>query len=128
MGSNASSLPGLVALLVTALLGAVQLWWKSQAEKEKEERKAARDKEKEAHEAREREDRERREREAREAREDREEISRRLRTLETGRQEQQVELAERRVELATVTSGLARLEGKLDKVLDAVIGHSRSGQ
>ena len=36
----ASSLPGLVALLVTALLGAAQLWWKSQEEKGKEEFKA----------------------------------------------------------------------------------------
>lgn len=42
-----ASLPGIIALLVSALLGAVQLWWKSQAEKEKEERKAAKEKEKE---------------------------------------------------------------------------------
>lgn len=47
MGSNAASLPGIVALLVTALLGIAQLWWKHQAEKEKEERKAAKEKEKE---------------------------------------------------------------------------------
>lgn len=128
MGSNAASFSGIVALLVTALLGAVQLWWKSQAEKEREERKAARDKEKEAHETREREDRERREREVREAREDREEISRRLGALETARQDHQVKMAEWRVELVAVTTGMARLEGKIDKIVDAVIGHNRSAR
>lgn len=123
-----ANLSGIVALLVTAVLGGVQLWWRSQAEKEKEERRLAHEKDRDAREAREREERERRGREEREAREDREEISRRLGALETARQDHQVELAERRVELATVTSGLARLEGKLDKVLDAVIGHNRSGR
>lgn len=126
MGSNASSLPGLVALLVTALLGAVQLWWKSQAEKEKEERRLAREKDRDARDAREREERERREREEREAREDREEISRRLGALETARQDHQVKMAEWRVELVAVTTGMARLEGKIDKIVDAVIGHNRS--
>lgn len=69
---NASSAPGIVALLVTALLGAAQLWWKSQEEKGKEERKAARDKEKEEREKREREEAE-----------DRAKISSRIGALET---------------------------------------------
>jgi Flp pilus assembly protein TadB len=109
-----SAVPGIVALLVSALLGALQFWWKSQEEKAREERKAAKEKEKEE-----------KERIEREAREDRQAISQRLRTLETARQEHQVKMAEWRVELVAVTTGMARLEGKIDKIVDAVIGHRR---
>jgi uncharacterized protein HemX len=58
---NASSLPGIVALLVTAILGAAQYWWKNQEEKAREER----------------------EKREREEREDRARISSRIGALET---------------------------------------------
>lgn len=150
MGSNAASLSGIIALLATILAGIAQALWNRReararvaaeaaaAEALRQREAAAAEElrqreEKAADERRQRERQERQEDEARakreaEAKADREVISQRLRALETARQEHQLELTERRVEMVAVTAGMTRLESKLDKVLDAVIGHNRSAR
>jgi hypothetical protein len=119
------AIPGLIGLVISAILAVVGIVMRSRDEKAREARQAKRILEAEERASAEREaERQRAERE-REAREDREEISRRLGALETARGEHHSELIDLRAELRSLSAGQARLEEKTSQILDAVLDGTR---